>query len=216
MSALVGALRAVVRDELAGSRGLGLGIVTKAYTNAGGSGDANLAVDLRLRGSALELQRVPVAVGRLGLSLAPREGDLAVVAFVEGDLDGAVVLGFLYDEQVRPPDASPSEVVYQVRDDASSDDRRLHLELANGNTLSLTDGKLAIALGSTTVTVEADGNVTIEAGGDLTLKATGAVAIEGGSSVSIKGPTVSVEGQGSATLKGGSVSIAGITSFSPS
>jgi len=99
MTALVPALQAIVRDELAGVHTIELGIVSATYTNEGGSGDTNLAVDARLRGSALELQHVPVAVGRLGLSLIPRVGDLCVLAFVGGDLNGAVVVGFLYDEQ---------------------------------------------------------------------------------------------------------------------
>ena len=66
MTALVPALQAVVRDELAGVHMIELGIVTATFTNEGGSGDTNLAVNARLRGSALELQHIPVAVGRLG------------------------------------------------------------------------------------------------------------------------------------------------------
>ena len=74
MTALVPALQAVVRDELAAVHTIELGIVTATYTNDGGTGDTNLAVDARIRGSALELQHIPVAVGRLGLSLGPRVG----------------------------------------------------------------------------------------------------------------------------------------------
>ena len=37
---------------------------TQVYTNEGGSGAPNLEVNLRLHGSELELQRVPVAAGR--------------------------------------------------------------------------------------------------------------------------------------------------------
>ncbi len=147
MTALVPALQAIVRDELAGVRAIELGVVTATYTNEGGSGDSNLAVDARLRGSALELQHIPVAVGRLGLSVSPRVGDLAVLAFVGGDLNGAVAIGFLYDEQTRSPDASATEVVYVVPDDQQDGDRRLELQLPNGNKLTVEDGKVNIAMG---------------------------------------------------------------------
>jgi phage baseplate assembly protein gpV len=214
MSAIVPALQAVVRDELAGLRTVELGVVTQVYSNEGGSGDTNVAVNLRVRGSALELQHVPVAVGRLGLSSVPRAGDLAVVAFVAGDLNGPVVLGFLYDEQTRPPDAKATEIVYAVPDDAADDDRRLEVQLPSGNTLTVQDKKLTVSMGGTTLTVEADGAITLEAAGDITLKAQGAVNVEAGGAASVKGLSVSVEAQTEAKLKGTTATIAGLTSFS--
>jgi phage baseplate assembly protein gpV len=215
MSSIVPALKAVVRDELATQRAAELGIVTQVYTNEGGSGDTNLAVNLRVRGSALELQHVPVAVGRLGLSAVPRVGDLAVVVFVGGDLNGPVVLGFLYDEQTRPPDGKASEIVYKVPDDAADDDRRIEVQLPSGNTLTLQDKKLTVTMGGTTLTVEADGAITLDAAGDLKLKAGGSVSIEAGTDATLKaGTSVTVEGQVEAKLKGVTTSIAGMTSFS--
>ena len=215
MNRIVPAIRAVVRDELDANRGIELGTVTAVVTNEGAAGDHNLQVNLRLRGSALELQQVPVAIGRLGLSLAPRVGDLAVVACVGGDLNAAVVLGFLYDHQTQPPDGKPTEVVYVVPDDADGDARRLHLELPGGNTVTVKDKRVDIVMGTTHLKIEADGAITLEAGGDINLKAKGSVTIEGSSGATLKGATVSVEGQGSATVKGGSVSIAGTIAFSP-
>ena len=215
MSRIVPAIRAVVRDELTAQRGVELGTVTTVFTNEGGSGDHNLAVNVRLRGSALELQQVPVAMGRLGLSQAPRVGDLAVLACVGGDLNGAVVLGFLYDEQVRPPDAKPTEIVYEVPDEEDAEARRLFIKLPGGNSLCVQDKKVLVSMGQTTLTIEADGAITLEASGDITLKSQGKVAIEGQGGATVKGATVSIEGQGSATLKGASISIAGTTSFSP-
>jgi uncharacterized protein involved in type VI secretion and phage assembly len=210
----VPALQAVVRDELASLRTIELGVVTQVFTNEGGSGDTNLAVNARVRGSALELQRVPVAVGRAGLSTVPREGDLVVIAFVGGDLNGPVVLGFLYDEQTRPPDAKATEVVYEVPDDEDADARRLELKLAGGNKLTVQDKKVTVTMGGTKLVVEADGAITLEAAGDISLKAQGSVAIEAQQSVSLKGLSVSAEAQTEAKLKGVTTSIAGLTSFS--
>jgi uncharacterized protein involved in type VI secretion and phage assembly len=215
MSGIVPALKAVVRDELATQRAAELGIVTQVYTNEGGSGDTNLAVNLRVRGSALELQHVPVAVGRLGLSSVPRVDDLAVVVFVGGDLNSPVVLGFLYDEQTRPPDSKASELVYKVPDDAADDDRRIEVQLPSGNKLTLQDKKLTVTMGGTTLIVEADGAITLDAAGDLKLKAGGAVSIEAGTDAKLKaGTSVTVEGAAEAKLKGATTTIAGMTSFS--
>jgi phage baseplate assembly protein gpV len=216
MSVLIPTIRSVVREELAACQPLALGVVTQVFSNEGGSGDSNLEVNLRLRGSALELQRVPLTVPRRGLSMAPREGDLAVVSFVGGDIHGAIVLGLLYDEQTAPPDAGPEEIVYEVPDDQSGDTRRLELKLPNGNKLTLLDGKLSIEMGSTTVTVEADGAISLEAGGDLTLKSGGKITLEATTDLTLKGVNVSCEAQAAAKLKGASVGIAGMTNFSAS
>jgi uncharacterized protein involved in type VI secretion and phage assembly len=224
VTVLVPALQALVQDQLAGVHTIELGIVTATYTNEGGTGESNLAVDARLRGSALELQHIPVAVGRLGLSLSPRVGDLAVLAFVGGDLNGAVALGFLYDEQTRPPDGSATEIVYVVPDDPADGDRRMEMQLPNGNKLTVKDGKVEITMGQTSLVVESDGAITLDAAGDvkisaqgdLKLSAQGSASIEAQSDASLKGMSVSVEGQSQAELKGSTTTIAGITSFSSS
>jgi phage baseplate assembly protein gpV len=214
VSRIVPALQAVVRDELASVRTVELAVVTQVFTNEGGSGDSNLAVNARVRGSALELQRVPVAVGRLGLSAVPRAGDLAVIVFVGGDLNGPVVLGFLYDEQTRPPDAKATEVVYVVPDEEDEQARRVDIQLPTGNALTVQDKKLTVTMGGTTLTVEADGAITLEAAGDINLKARGAVNVEAQRDVSVKGLSVTLEAQTEAKVKGVTTSIAGLTSFS--
>jgi uncharacterized protein involved in type VI secretion and phage assembly len=232
VSPIVPVLEAIVREQMSGNRGIELGIVSAVYTNAGGSGDNNLAVDLRIRGSALELPHVPVAVGRHGLSMVPCEGDLAVVGFVSGDLDGAVVLGFLYDEQNRPPDAQPDEIVYTVPEDENDDTRRLAVLLPSGNSIVVQDTTVTISMGSTSVTIQADGDVQIQAGkdvsvqaggdfslsasGDVTLSASGSMSVKGGSDVSVQGPSVTVQADADATLKGATTTVAGEISFSAS
>jgi len=213
---IVPVLRAVVREELAAARGCELAIVTRVYTNEGGSGDHNLAIDARLRGSALELQRVPIAVGRIGLSIAPRAGDLVVIAFVGGRLDAPIGLGFLYDEQSRPPDAALDEIVYKVPDDAADGKRRFELQLPEDRKLTVEDARVVITMGSTTITVEADGAIKLEAGGDISLKAGGKLALEASGEATLKGQSVTVEGSTGATLKGTTTSIKGTIDFSPS
>jgi len=215
VNTIIPALRTIIRDQLRDKQDLQLGIVTQVFTNEGGSGDDNIAVNIRLQSGECELLKVPVMISRLGLSHAPRVDDLAVLAFLHGDLNNAVVLGFLYDDQNRAPDAGAEEVVYEVPDDDDDAIRRLHIGLPSGNSLTLLDGKLEVAMGSTTVTVEADGAITIKAGGDIGINASGALNLEAGGDVTVKGKNVTIEGQAETTVKGPTIKLAGMTDFSP-
>lgn len=222
MSLVMPVLRSVVRDEMAEVRPLTLAVVTDVATNADGSGARNVEVNARIHGSDLELQRVPVMAGRIGLSCAPRVGDTAVLAFVSGELAGAVALGFLHDDQRQSPEGHPDDVVYEVRDDGSSA-KRLELRLAGGNTVTVQDSTVSIVMGDTTVTVEADGAVSVDAAGDINLKAGGDVNIEAGGNLSMEAQqnavmkgavNATVEASAAAKLKGATTTVAGITSFS--
>jgi uncharacterized protein involved in type VI secretion and phage assembly len=212
VTSFVGLMTEVARRELATQRSLAFGVVTEVATNEGGSGDHHLDCGVRLHGSGLVLQHVPVAVGRVGLSAMPRVGDLVVLGFVDGDVNGAVVLGVIHADGMPPPDAATDEVVYQVPDEGG-DARRLELRLPNGNRLTVTDAAVEVVMGGTQLTVEGDGAVTVEAAADITLKANGSLTLEAASTATLKGASVTVEGSGSATLKGATTAIAGITSF---
>lgn len=215
MNAIIPALQAIIRDQVKEKQDVQLGIVTQVFTNEGGAGDDNIAVNIRLQGSGCELQKIPVMISRLGMSHAPRVDDLAVMAFVSGDINKAIVLGFLYDEQNRAPDAAPEEIVYQVPDEADDGMRRLYVELPSGNSLTLLDGQLEVSMGSTVITVEADGAVSIKAGGDISINASGALNLEAGGDVSVKGKNVNIEGQAGTKVKGPNIKLAGMTDFSP-
>ena len=224
MSDLIEILRAVIRDEMERRRAPELGIVTEVLARESESSDNNHQVKVRLRDSGVELQWVPVAVGRLGLSLLPQVGDLVLVVFVGGDLNSPVVVGSVYDAQVQPPVAKPAEVVYQPTDAQDSSLRRFHLELANGSTLTIDEDKLTVALGGTEVVINRDGDVAIKSAaklsiqtqGDMSLEASGNLDLKAQGNVTVSGVSATVEGQGSAKLKAPAVSLAGNTQFSPS
>lgn len=221
---LLGTLRAIVRDELARVRPPELGVVTQVLARDGDGSKNNHEVNVRLRGNGVELQQVPVVVGRLGLSALPQVGDLVLVTFVAGDLNAAVVVGCLYDDQAHPPVAQPHEVVYQPPDDSDSAVRRLHLELSSGATLTVGDDALTVTLGDTSIVVDRDGDVVIqskgtvrlEAQGDLELGAAGNMTIEAQGSLSLKAMKASLEAQAQMALKGAQIGLAGMTQFSPS
>jgi phage baseplate assembly protein gpV len=223
VSRIIPTLQALVRGEMRRNRGLALAQVTAVFTNEGGGGDHHLVLNARIRGSALELQKVPIAVGRHGLSAVPRVDDLVLVGFIDGDLNAPIVMGILYDESAAPPDASADEIVYAVPDEERDDARRLHMEMPNGNSITVTDVNVEITMGSTTMTIEADGaislaaagNIELSADGDVSIKAGGKVEIEAKQDTNVKGMNCNIEGQTGAKLKGANVTLAGNTSFSP-
>lgn len=217
-------LRAIVRAELARLRPPELGVVTSLYAREDDGNDGNHQVDVKLVASRVELKRVPVLVSRPGWSSLPNEGDLLLVAFVGGDLNAPVALGSLYSDQAHPPVASPHEVVYVAPDADDAAVRRLHVELANGNTLTIKDDTLEVVLGGTTITVHKDGDVevvsagkvTISADGDLALEASGSVSIAAQRDLSLKATTsATLEASATLTVKGPQISLAGITQFNP-
>jgi uncharacterized protein involved in type VI secretion and phage assembly len=211
MTSFVPLMTEIARRELAAHRTLALGVVDDVFTNEGGSGDHHLECNVRLHGSALVLQNVPVAVTRVGWSAMPRTGDLVVVGFVDGDVNGPIVLGCLHGQDTPPPDAAPDEVVYEVPDEGG--ERRFELRLPNGHLVTVKDAELTVTMGSTKLTIEGDGAVTVEAGGDITLKANGALKLEAATTATLKGANVTVEGSAAAKLKGATTTIAGMTSF---
>jgi uncharacterized protein involved in type VI secretion and phage assembly len=205
----------VARRELASHRALALGVVTEAFSNDGGGGDHHLDCNVRLHGSELVLQHVPVAVARPGLSALPRVGDLVVLGFLDGDVNGPILLGTIHAADVPSPDAKPDEVVYEVPDTGSgSDVRRLEIKLPNGNTLTVTDDTVTVDMNGTKVVVESGGAITLEAGGDITLKANGNLKLEAMANVEIKAAaSATLEASATATLKGSLTKISGMTQF---
>jgi uncharacterized protein involved in type VI secretion and phage assembly len=221
MSELVATLRAIIRDELARFHFAELATVTQVH-DRDGDDKSNHQVTLRLRGSGTELQRVPVAVGRPGLSALPNEGDLMLVTFIGGRLNAPVAVGCVYDDQSHPPVAKPHELVYQPLDPGESGVRRIHLELTNGSTITVDDDALTITLGGTSFELKRDGDVTLKTQGSFTLDATGDVELSAQGSLKLtaqtdltaSGLSTTVEGQAQTKLKGAQVAVAGITQFS--
>jgi phage baseplate assembly protein gpV len=221
---MMAVLRAIVRDELARRSAPQLGVVTSVFPHDSASSDGNHQVNVKLRETGMELQRVPVAVGRLGFSMLPKVDDLVVVVFVNDDLNAPIVLGSVYDESVQPPVGKAEELVYMPTDADDSSIRRLHVELGNGSLITFDDEKLTVQLGGTEVVIKKDGDVSVKGAGKLEVKTDADMKFEAGGNLEIKaqgdlkisGASVTVEGQGAAKLKAPAVTLAGNTQFSPS
>ena len=221
---LLDTLRAIVRDELARTRMPELGVVTAVFPRADDGSDDNHQASVRLGATGVELQHVPVAVGRLGLAWLPQVGDTVLVLFIQGELNAPVVVGSLYDAQVRPPTAKAGETVY-MPSDAGGDAalRRLQVALGSDVMLTLDDEHLTVKLGGTELVLTKDGDVAITSAAKLTIKTQGDFSVEASGNIDLKaqgnltlaGVAAKLEGQGSAQVKAPAIALAGNTQFSP-
>ncbi|BBH71864.1 hypothetical protein ACTI_85490 [Actinoplanes sp. OR16] len=158
---LVDLIQAIVRDELRGHRGAELGVVTAVHSHETGTDEHNHECDVRLRDSGLELKRLAVCTPRAGAVSLPNPDDLVLVQFLNGDIHSGVIVGLLYHDKVRQPEAKAREHVYICPDKAESGVRRLHVELPNDNKLTVDDDKLVLAMGPATITVDHDGDIVL-------------------------------------------------------
>jgi phage baseplate assembly protein gpV len=224
VSTIIETLRAIIRDELVRQRSAEIGKVTQVFPKASDDAADNHQVNLTLRPSGVELERVPVLVSRYGVSALPREGDLMAVLFIGGELNAPIAFGCLYNDQDHPPKAGQNEVVYQPPDEAESGVRRLYVELPSGTKITLDDDVLDIQSGDTTVTINRDGDVVINAKGklqlesqsDIELTAQGDLKLSAQGNVSISGTSAKLEGKSDAKVSGPQLTLAGMTQFSAS
>jgi phage baseplate assembly protein V len=199
----------IVREELARLRVAELATVQDLHPHASGSDKDNYACTIKLRDSGIVLKQVPVATGRIGSVCIPAVGELVLVQFIGGDLNGAVITGRLYNDQDRPPVNQDGQHILHVPlgagdDDAvhielTSDKRQALVKLGKGLSLTAQDDdpviKIEIDGGKAKIQVDRDGAVSLESQGD----------------VKVKGNKLAVEAQGELNLKGSTVNIKGNT-----
>lgn len=224
MTDMVDVIRAIVRDELARRRAPELGLVTAVHARDSEGSDNNHQVNVRLRASGLELQRVPVTAARLGLSLLPKIDDMVLVVFANDDINAPVVVGSVYDDTVQPPVGQPEECVYIPTDPDDGAIRRLHVELANGCALTLHDDHLTLKMGGTELTVNQDGDVQLKSAGKIEIKGDADISVEAGGNLELKaqgsvkvsaGSALDLAGSAAAKLKAPAITLAGNTQLSP-
>jgi uncharacterized protein involved in type VI secretion and phage assembly len=122
----------------------------------------------------------PMAGGGRGLYAAPEVGDTAIVAFVNGDVNVPVVLGFVWNPDEAPPADETTERVWKS---------------VNGHSLTLSDGSddgivIEDSHGNS-IRMDAEG-VAIETRGKLTISVRSAAELEAGGSVTLKGATINL------------------------
>ncbi len=195
----------IVRDEVGRIRTAELATVQKQHPHASSGDSDNYACTVVLRDSGIVLGQVPVTTGRIGSASIPAVGELVLVQFVNGDINRAVIVGRLYNDDDRPPPNDDGQAVLHLPLGASDDDA-VHVELHSGSTR-----KAILKLGSgLEVTVQDDDPViSVDVGGNagLTIGKDGAVSIKSQGDVKLQGNEISIEAQGKLTLKGATVNI---------
>jgi uncharacterized protein involved in type VI secretion and phage assembly len=221
MHRMVQSIRGIARHEVAMRSSSAYGVVQSVH---GRNGDVYHACTVKLRESGLVLPKVPIATGLIGSASLPRQNDLVVILFIGGDLHAPVVVGRVYNEDVKPPKHAPGEVVVSLPGDEEEDDKRLELRITtpgdgtrsvklvlDGNVkveveindqqirLQTQDAKFTLSQsGSSDGRAElavANSSVVIEQSGDVTLTASGKLTLQG-KQVEISGDTsIKVAGQ---------------------
>ena len=134
MSRIVELIRRVVLEELARNRGSLLGVVTTVYPHEAEDDENNYEANVRLKHEDLELRRVPIAIGHVGVAALPRAGDLVLVQFLNGDSNQPLVTGRFYHADERPPLHKEDEILFEQR---VSDDTLNHLRFASDGSIFL-------------------------------------------------------------------------------
>ncbi|RLF10786.1 MAG: hypothetical protein DRJ68_02335 [Thermoprotei archaeon] len=170
---IIEVIRRIVQEELKNIRVAEIGVVTSIFPHSSESDKDNYECNVKLKGSDVELRRVPIATQHLGLASPPSVGDMVLVSFVNGDLNAPVVIGRLYNDEARPPVNNEGEVVYEAPYSKSSSARRFYLKLPSGMTLTVTDDSVEVKAGGTRLRINRNGDIRLEAKGDITIKAEG-------------------------------------------
>jgi len=208
-------IRQIAGDEVKKQHLLELGIVTSIFPHSQTSDRDNYEINVKLKNRNLELRKVPVATQMIGFSYIPHVGDLVLLTFIRGDINGPVIIGRLYNDEDRPPESQGGEMVYISQDPPNASLRRLFMKFPSGITLTVTDDLVKTEAGNTVMTINRDGDVTINSGANVTVSATGDIALKAqnismdcSQSFSVNaGTSASVEASASLDLKGSVVRI---------
>lgn len=225
MQDIVHTIRRIARHE-AQQRWIAALAVVKAVHGA--NGEASHACTVALRESGLVLPRVPIATGLIGSVALPRENDLVLVVFAEGDLHAPVVVGRLYSEEVAPPAHGPGEVVSVLPGDETDATKRIELRVntpGDGSrqisltldgepkvTLTIADGEILLAAGDARLRLAqsggSDGAAEIKVGGNrVHVAQNGDVTLEAEGKLRLKAAQIEIVGDAAVKITGQSVDI---------
>ena len=108
--------------------------MTAVFPHEAEDDENNYEASVQLKHEDLELRRVPIAVGHMGIAAPPKVGDLVLVQFVNGDLNQPVITGRFYHDGERPPLHHEGEILFEQR---VSDGTLNHLRFAADGTIYL-------------------------------------------------------------------------------
>lgn len=220
MGTIVGTIQEIVRHELQSVRLAELGLVEEVYPHQASGDDDNYGCDVRLKNSGLLLKRVPVSTDRIGTVAIPNKGDLVLLAFDNGDVNQAIIIGRLYNNADRPPVNNTNEVIFRLplakADDktlkaairnieANNPPREVIIEMPSKITVRITDGTIRATAGKCELKLDqpddGGGTVTVTAGqtkitmnqdGDINVEAAGALTLKANDDITLQGQNIKI------------------------
>ena len=151
----------------------------------------------------------PLAGSDRGLCLLPEVGDEVLVAFTQGELSSAYVLGGLWGKNKPPPEGLGGDEnnlkMYRTRSghtlafDDSDGEERITLTDKNGNSLDIATSEDSITLtAKSKIEIVTDGDISLS-GNTITLqantievKADSSLVLDGGGTADLKAGTVNI------------------------
>jgi len=236
MSTIVNTIQAIVRDEMRSMRMSELGIIKKVYPHSADGDSDNYGCDVELKNSQLLLKRVPLATDRIGTAAIPNLGDLVLVTFVKGDVNQAIIIGRLYNDEDRPPLNNNDEVIFRLPLDDSDDKtlkaairnlqqgtepREVIIEMPPKITVRISDGTVRATAGKSEIKIDqtrdTGGTVTVTTGrtkiemnqdGDIKVNAAGSINLKAAKDLSIEAMNISIKSQLNTTIDAGTEFVA--------
>ena len=224
MSTIVNTIQAIVRDEMRSMRATELGLIKKVYPHSADGDSENYGCDVELKNSKLLLKRVPLATDRIGTAAIPNIGDLVLVTFVKGDVNQAIIIGRLYNDEDRPPLNRNDEVIFRLplddTDDKTlkaairnlqsqgSEPREVIIEMPPKIKVRISDGTVRATAGKSEMKIDqtndTGGTVTVTTGrtkitmnqdGDIKVDAAGSINLKAAKDLSVEAMNISVKSQ---------------------
>jgi len=225
MQRAVETIRNIARHEVEQRWTSTLGLVKSVQGTNGGE---HYSCTVELRETGIVLPEVPIATGMIGSVSLPRENDLVLVLFTGGDLHGAVVVGRIYNEEVKPPKHGAGECVVVLPGDEESEDKRLELRVktpgdgSRSITLTLPGSiKVALTIDDEGIQLQAqdaqftlkqtgssDGKAELKVGDcKVTMEQSGDVTIEASGTLKLKATKIELSGDASIKIAGQTVDL---------
>ena len=208
-------------SQMRGVDGLHIGVVVKLVDDP--KGECRIAIQLPMVDQPAKHVWARLAGGWAGNGYGalnvPDVGDEVVVGFQHGDPSHPIILGSLYSSSRMRPEALKQEndihgvktksgITVTLDDDqcavnvatpggitirACDQDKSVSVVDMNGNSLSLSDGGIALA---------AQKDIQLTANGNIAMKAQGQLQLQGATGAELSGAAVEVKADTSVTVKG--------------
>ena len=232
MSTIVSTIQAIIRDEMRSMRSAELGIIKNVYPHSASGDSDNYGCDVELKNSQLLLKRVPLATDRIGTAAIPNLDDLVLVTFVKGDVNQAIIIGRLYNDEDRPPLNNNNEVIFRLPLDDSdnktlkaairnlpqqgSEPREVIVEMPPKITVRISDGIVRATAGKSEMKIDQSndtgGTVTVTTGrtkitmnqdGDIKVDAAGSINLKAAKDLSVEAMNISIKSQLKTSIEAG-------------